>query len=91
MNASNSLPLNYELVELERDYGPYKKGSLWAEPDVGQAADFMRWVCENRELAKGIGQRAADSIREFMNPTIASQQIRARLEMVYSNNFSQTS
>jgi glycosyltransferase involved in cell wall biosynthesis len=91
MNASNSLPLNYELVELDKDYGPYEKGSLWAEPDVGQAVELMTWVCENRELAKRIGQRAAEDIREFMNPMIASQEIRARLELVYSDNFCQTS
>jgi len=84
MNANNSLPLRYELVELDRDYGPYEKGSVWAEPDVGQAAELMRWVYENRELAKRIGQRAADDIRESMNPTKASHEIRTRLERVYS-------
>ena len=84
MNANNSLPLRYELVELDRDYGPYEKGSVWAEPDVGQAAELMRWVYENRELAKRIGQRAADDIRESMNSTKASHEIRTRLERVYS-------
>lgn len=91
MNASNSLPLNYELVELDREYGPYEKGSLWAEPDVAQAAELMRWVCENRELAKRMGQRAARDIRESMNPMIASQEMRARLQLVYSSNFTQSS
>jgi glycosyltransferase involved in cell wall biosynthesis len=84
MNANNSLPLRYELVELDRDYGPYEKGTVWAEPDVGQAAELMKWVYENRELAKQIGQRAADDIRESMNPTKASHEIRTRLERVYS-------
>lgn len=91
MNASNSLPLDYKLVELDRDYGPYEKGSLWAEPDVEQAVELMRSVCADRELARAIGRSAADNIREFMNPAIASQEIRARLEFVYSNSFAQTS
>jgi glycosyltransferase involved in cell wall biosynthesis len=84
MNANNSLPLRYELVELDKDYGPYEKGNVWAEPDVAQAAELMRWVYENRELAKRIGQRAAIDIRESMNPTKASHEIRTRLEQVYS-------
>ena len=91
MNASNSLLLNCELVELERDYGPYEKGSLWAKPDIAQAVELMTWVYENRELARRIGQRAACDIRESMNPMIASQEMRERLELVYSNNFAQGS
>ena len=84
MNANNSLPLRYELVQLDRDYGPYEKGNVWAEPDVGQAAELMKWVYENRELAKQTGQRAAHDIRESMNPTKASHEIRTRLEQAYS-------
>jgi len=84
MNASNSLPLDYELVELDREYGPYEKGSVWAEPVVGRAAELMRWVYENRELANRIGQGAANDIKELMNPVKASQEMRARLEQAYS-------
>jgi hypothetical protein len=87
MNMKNSLPLNYELVELERDYGPYEKGSTWAEPDNGQAVELMRWVYDNRDLARRIGQRAASDIRETMNATLASKEMRTRLELVYSKNF----
>ena len=31
-----------ELVELEKDYGPFKKGQRWAEPDIQQAARKFR-------------------------------------------------
>jgi glycosyltransferase involved in cell wall biosynthesis len=88
MNVNNSFPLNYELVELERDYGLYEKGSVWAEPDIGRAGELMRWVYHNRELARGIGQRAASDIRETMNPTLAAQEMRARLELIYAKNSS---
>ena len=56
MTASNSFLVNYELVEIEQDHGPYKKGWLWAEPDVNHAAEFMRKVYENKALAKRIGK-----------------------------------
>ena len=42
MNVNNSLLVKYDLVELERDYGPYGKGNVWAEPDVERAAQLMR-------------------------------------------------
>ena len=87
MNANNSLLVNYKLVELDRDYGPYEKGTIWAEPNVGQAAELMRWVYENKELAEGIGQKAASDIKELMNPAVAAREIRARLQSLYSDNF----
>jgi hypothetical protein len=30
-------PCTMELVELDRDYGPYERGGLWAKRDAGQA------------------------------------------------------
>ncbi|MEM3574926.1 MAG: glycosyltransferase family 4 protein [Candidatus Bathyarchaeia archaeon] len=83
MNGDNSLLVRYDLVELERDYGPYEKGNVWAEPDVGHAAELMRWVYENGDEAKGIGRRASEDVRRLMDPLAASREIRERLEHAY--------
>jgi glycosyltransferase involved in cell wall biosynthesis/SAM-dependent methyltransferase len=87
MNTNNSLPVKYELVELDRDHGPYEKGSVWADPDIGHASELMRWVYQNRGSAKGIGERAAKDIREFMDPATASEEVRVRLQHIYSRRF----
>ena len=84
MTDSNSLLVKYELKELERDYGPYEKGNTWAEPDIGNAAQLMRWVYENREEALDIGKNAQKEIMEILNPTFAAQEIRTRLEQIYA-------
>lgn len=39
-------PVAYRLVPLRRDYGPYPKGAVWAEPDVADAARRLREVYE---------------------------------------------
>jgi glycosyltransferase involved in cell wall biosynthesis len=83
MNTNNSLLVRYKLVELDTDYGPYEKGNEWAEPDVDHAAQFMRWVYESPDAATIIGERASSDIKQYMNPTVASQEIRARLEQIY--------
>lgn len=57
MNANNSYLVQYEPVELEQDYGPYKKGNVWAEPDLEHAARLMRYVYENQPEAKAIGEK----------------------------------
>jgi hypothetical protein len=72
-------------VELDRDYGPYEKGNEWAEPDINHAAELMRWAYENQEEARTLGRTGSDEIKQYMNPTEASKEIRARLEQIYQD------
>ena len=83
MNVNNSLLVKHDLVELDRNYGPYEKGSIWADPDIDHAAQLMRWVYENREVAKSLGGKASMDVRRYMSPAIASEKIKRRLEQVY--------
>jgi glycosyltransferase involved in cell wall biosynthesis len=79
MNINNSFLVKYTMVELDRDYGPYRKGSVWAEPDVAHAANMMRVVYENRDSAAAIANRASDDIRKSMDPIVAGKEMLRRL------------
>ncbi|NLE45569.1 MAG: glycosyltransferase [Chloroflexi bacterium] len=65
MTPDNSRLVGYSLVELERDIGPYSAGSIWADPDVAQAAELMRWVYEQRGAARALGNQAASDMRHW--------------------------
>jgi glycosyltransferase involved in cell wall biosynthesis/2-polyprenyl-3-methyl-5-hydroxy-6-metoxy-1,4-benzoquinol methylase len=67
MTPANSYLVPCHLVELERDYPPYEKGSVWAEPDAGAAAEILRQVYEHPEEANSIGQNAAKTLKENNN------------------------
>ena len=41
MDNETSCLIDYKLIELERNFGPYMKGAVWAEPDVEAAAAAM--------------------------------------------------
>lgn len=82
MNMNNSLLVRYDLVELERDYGPFEKGSVWAEADVEHAAELMRWVYDHPHEARAMGKKASLSVRQSLDPLLASQEIRTRLEEI---------
>ncbi len=84
MNAGNSFPVKYELVEIEKDCGPYKKGRVWAEPDTGHAAELMRIVASDKSLAGEIGRNASNYIKEHLNPEVTGRMIQARLERIMS-------
>ncbi len=76
---ANSLLVKYRLAELEHDYGPYQKGSVWAEPDIEHAAELMRYVYENRKLALDIGQRGKADVLRMLNPEAVGKQLKDRL------------
>jgi len=82
MTVSNSLPVRYRLVELEKDEGPYRKGSHWADPHIGHAAELMRWIFEHREAAAQIGQQAREDIARLLSPEAVGKLVRIRLQTV---------
>jgi glycosyltransferase involved in cell wall biosynthesis/SAM-dependent methyltransferase len=79
MTASNSFPVRYELVELDRDHGPYRKGCVWAEPSVEHAAELMRHVFEEPEAARAVGRRARRDVLRAFHPQVVGGMIRERL------------
>ena len=84
MNAANSYPVGYRLVELQEDHGPYKKGEVWADPDLDQAAAYMRRVFENPDEAARLGQQAAVDIQLNYGSQAIANRIIARLKNVSS-------
>jgi glycosyltransferase involved in cell wall biosynthesis len=65
LDAENSLPLDYEVVEVpERAWRetPTYRGHHWAEPSVAHLRQLLRRVFEDRSLAREIGARARASL-----------------------------
>jgi glycosyltransferase involved in cell wall biosynthesis len=84
MTDSNSFPVRYELVELAADSGPYRAGSLWAEPSVQHAAQLMRLTFDDRELAQARGAVARQDIERCYSEKRVGEVIEERLEQVYA-------
>ena len=82
MTADNCLPVDYALVQLGRDYGPYKAHQHWAEPDLQQAAHWMKKIAHDPHLAKRIGARARETIASNFSPETVGEKIQARLEEI---------
>ena len=82
MTPENSYPLDYRLVPLTRDYGPYMRGASWADPDLDHAASLMRHVVEHAEEAAGRGARARADIERDWNPQVTGSRVRERLDAI---------
>ncbi len=80
LSESNGFPVRHRLVELERDYGPYRAGNVWAQPDVEHAAELMRLVFGDAEERCRRAQCAAQDIEALYGPRVISDRIVRRLE-----------
>ena len=82
MTPDNSFPVAYRLTALTRNYGPYPQGFVWAEPDLDEAAAFMKLVATDSVRARGIGERAASDVRAQFSPRAAADGMLARLREI---------
>jgi len=91
MTPSNSFLVKYSLVEIDTDHGPYKKGSLWADPDLDHAAQLMRYVYENPAEAAKVAENAKQTVIDELHPKIVGRMIKERLLAVRSRRGSSES
>ncbi|WP_228056385.1 glycosyltransferase [Microcoleus sp. LEGE 07076] len=82
MNVGNSFLVKYKLIPIEQDCGPYKKGNIWAQPDVAHAADLMQKVFNNSRESQQIGAVGSEQIKTLLNPQVTGNKIRKRLEYI---------
>jgi len=85
MNINNSFPVKYSLVEIKNDRGPYKKGNLWAEPDILHAAELMSYVVNKRSEVSVIANRGREDIQRLFKPEVIGNRITNRLKYILNN------
>ncbi len=82
MTDDNSIGIDYQLIELERDYGPYEAGQVWADPDVSQAADKMRRLKTDPDLCLRMGSGGRQTIEATFSAQVVGSMIRDRLSCI---------
>jgi glycosyltransferase involved in cell wall biosynthesis len=82
MTADNSIGIDYQLVRLGQDYGPYEGSQSWAEPDIEQAAYWMKKLYEDKDLARRIGTLGQQTMNDNFSPQAVGQIIGERLSHV---------
>ena len=82
MTPENSFRVDYRVVPIERDRGPYLKGLSWADPDLEHASLLLRQVVENPSVAQMRGRRAAADVAQWRTPGLTGERARRRLEEI---------
>jgi glycosyltransferase involved in cell wall biosynthesis len=73
----NACVVDYDLVELTRDYGPYRKGNRWAEPRLDHAAQLMVRLVEDSAFRRDVADQGRLTIaRDFSASAIGARYLR---------------
>jgi hypothetical protein len=86
MTASNSYGIGYRLVPVGTDVGPYEATQVWADPDLGAAAEAMRDVFERPQHARLLGERGRADIREHFSAAAVGKIAAGRIELIESRH-----
>lgn len=78
----NSFVIDYELVNIRRDLGPYQKGMSWADPSLAHLSALLRHVFTHREDARRKGEEAAQFIRRQYSPLNVGRLLEDRFRQI---------
>ncbi|MFT4583111.1 MAG: glycosyltransferase involved in cell wall biosynthesis [Gammaproteobacteria bacterium] len=84
VNPSVAYPLDFSLVEIQENHGPYTKGFVWAEPSVQHLCKLLRTIVEHPDEAKKIGEAAKRYIAEQLSPLAVGTMVRKRVSEIAS-------
>lgn len=82
MDETNSCPVKYRLIEVDQDYGVYKKGQIWANPDLEDCAQFMKRLVEDSAYYNKIAEAGRNTILEKYSAKNSSRAIQKRLDEI---------
>ncbi|HEY1358195.1 MAG TPA: glycosyltransferase [Thermoleophilaceae bacterium] len=81
LSAANSFPVDFQLVPIGEGNDPYPAEGRWADPDLGQAAAWMKFVREQPEEAGRRAERGRADLLEAHAPEAAGATMARRLAM----------
>ena len=83
MNEESACLVDYELITLTEDIGPYHKGNRWADADIEQTAEYMKKLAEDKEYYENKMRSGSAYIREALNPEKMAQKMESRIREIY--------
>lgn len=82
MNADVSCPVDYSLVPVKNDEYPHAEDQVWADADVGHAAQMLVRLVDDPVYARALGERARAHMLLNYSDVAIGRRYRARLEAI---------
>jgi glycosyltransferase, family 1 len=82
-NKKNACLVNYELKEVGENKSLYKKDDIWAEPNVKEAANYMKRLYNDKSYYNYIKENAMEYITQNLNIEKQKRLITQRVYEIY--------
>ena len=84
MDGDCAALVGYTLVPVKEGQYPGGQGQRWADPDIQQAADWMRRLADDSGMAAQLGRRGQDHVERVLSGRAAAEQIATRAAVIES-------
>ncbi len=74
MTELDSCLVRANVIATDRDHGPYPAGTLWGDPDIEQAAEYLDRLTD-ADVRERLGSAASKAIRARLNPVDVGQKV----------------
>jgi glycosyltransferase involved in cell wall biosynthesis len=78
MNTDNSFLVPFSWASVPRGADPYPVGARWAEPDIEAAANLMRKVVSDPDLAAAVAKRGRQDVETNHDPAARASIVMSR-------------
>ncbi len=78
----NAALVEFDLISTKETYGPYKAGTIWAEPRVDDAARKMRQIYQDPQWRLALSQAGRETIKNNLSENAVGNKMKKRLERV---------
>ncbi len=83
MNEDVACMVDYKMITIEKDMPPFKAGNRWADPNIHQAAGYMRKLYEDKGFYRYQAEKAKAHVKDVLGMERAAGLIKERLEEIY--------
>jgi len=87
MNEEVGCMVDYKMITIEKDMPPFKAGNRWADPDIAQAAEYMKKLYEDKAFYQELSKKAKIHAEKVLGMERAAGLMRERLEEILDWDF----
>ncbi len=82
MDENCGMPVRYRMIRTGKSYGVYRRGTIWASPDVEDAAEKLKKLKEDPELRKQLSEAAKKRVWRQLDAKRIGERICERLSRI---------
>ncbi|EIT84629.1 group 1 glycosyl transferase [Fictibacillus macauensis ZFHKF-1] len=82
MNKENACLVSAPLISVGEDWGPYKAHQQWGDPDLEEAAAYMKKATKDSAWKTTKEQKALQTIEEQFSPKVCGERMKKRLQQL---------